>query len=311
MDRIKEKRIGVLMGGTSSEREISLKTGSLIASSLMKKGYEVRTIDASTDLPSQLLKEKVEVAYIALHGKYGEDGCVQGLLEVMNIPYTGSGVTASVICMDKALSKKIFEYHGIPTPKYYIYKRETKDIPPIRYPVVIKPCHEGSTIGVSIVEKDTEVTEAINRALQYDNTIIIEEYIEGREITASILGDKPLPLVEIIPVKGFYDYTSKTTKGMAEYIVPAKVSSFLAKKIQAIALEAHRATGCHYVSRVDFRVDRGENPHVLEINTIPGMTETSLLPLAAGKAGITYDELVESILVSAFTKGPFTPDEGD
>lgn len=291
------------MGGISSERDISLKTGNLVAASLRRRGYDVVTIDVGRDLPYRITGEGMEVAIIALHGKYGEDGCVQGLLEIMGIPYTGSGVAASALSMDKLLSKKIFEYHGIPTPKYSVYKRAQGDnIPAIRYPAVVKPCHEGSTIGVSIVLRRRDMTAAMEKALQYGDDVIIEEYIDGMEVTAGILGDKPLPLVEIVPREGFYDFKTKTTAGMAEYIVPARLTASVAENIKAIALKTHNAIGCSFISRVDFRVDPAGHFYVLEVNTIPGMTETSLLPLAAREAGIGYDELVEMILSSAFVR---------
>lgn len=300
---ITNKRIGVLMGGLSSEREISLKTGNLVAASLTRKGYDVVPIDVGRDLPYRLDDEEIEAAFIALHGRYGEDGCVQGLLEVMGIPYTGSGVAASAICMDKLLSKRMFEYHGIPTPKFFLYRRDDgEDLPAVRYPVVVKPCREGSTIGVSIVSKGSDLPPAVENALQYGDEVIIEEYIAGMEVTAGILDDTPLPLVEIIPERGFYDFSAKTTAGMAEYVVPARLSPSLCEGIQAIALKTHKALGCCYVSRVDFRIDPAGHLSVLEVNTVPGMTETSLLPRAAGEAGIGYDDLVEKILSSAFIK---------
>lgn len=302
MGKVTDKKIGVLMGGLSSERDISMKTGTLIALSLKRQGYKVVTIDAGRNLPLQILEKGIEVAFIALHGRYGEDGCVQGLLEVMGIPYTGSGVAASAICMDKILSKKIFDYHEIPAPACRVY-RIGQDIPgDMAYPVVVKPAREGSTIGISIVEKEEDLPQALERAGKYDNTILLEEYIDGMEVTAGILADRPLPLIEISPPGGFYDYEAKTTKGLSEYIVPARLSPDLMARIQDIALMAHKAVGCHYLSRVDFRIDKGGNPYVLEVNTIPGMTETSLLPRAAKEAGISYDELVETILNSAFTR---------
>jgi len=300
---ITNKRIGVLMGGLSSEREISLKTGNLVTSSLIRKGYDAISIDVGRDLPFRLVDEKIEVAFIALHGRYGEDGCIQGLLEAMGIPYTGSGVTASAIGMDKLLSKKIFEYNDIPTPKFIVYRRDIGEEPiAVRYPAVVKPCRQGSTIGVSLVSKGSELHRAIENALRYDDEVIIEEYISGMEVTAGILEDSPLPLVEIVPAGGFYDFSAKTTSGMAEYIVPARLSPSLSKEIQTIALKAHKALRCCHVSRVDFRVDPAGRPYVLEINTVPGMTETSLLPRAAREAGIAYDDLVEKILSSAFVK---------
>lgn len=302
------KRIGVLMGGISSERDISLKTGNLVASSLKRLGYEVVPVDMGYDLPMRIEDAGIEAAFIALHGRYGEDGCVQGLLEIMGIPYTGSGLAASAICMDKLLSKKMFEYYGIPTPEYSVYENPPLVVKggaggvSIKYPVVVKPCSEGSTIGISIVSKPEGLQEALEKALEYGDRVIIEKYISGIEVTAGILDNKSLPLVEINPSGGFYDFTTKTSKGMADYIVPARLSASVTERIKDIALKTHLSLGCCYVSRVDFRVDASGNPYVLEVNTVPGMTETSLLPMAAKEAGTSYDELVEMILSSAFIK---------
>ncbi|MDD5434191.1 MAG: D-alanine--D-alanine ligase, partial [Nitrospira sp.] len=212
---ITEKRIGVLMGGISSERDISLKSGNLVASSLKRLGYEVVPVDMGIDLPAKIEDWCIEAAFIALHGRYGEDGCVQGLLEIMGIPYTGSGLAASAICMDKLLSKKMFEYYNIPTPEYTVYCADSvTDTGSLTYPVVVKPCREGSTIGISMVSEKEGLQEAIEKALNYGDKVIIEEYISGTEVTAGILDNKPLPLVEITPRSGFYDFTTKTSKGM-------------------------------------------------------------------------------------------------
>ncbi len=300
---ITDKKIGVLMGGLSSERDISIRTGSLVAAALTRKGYITATIDVGRDLPQRLLNERIEVAFIALHGKYGEDGCVQGLLEVMGIPYTGSGVSASAVCMDKLLTKEILEQHAIATPKFSVLRKDEAGNPPsVRYPVVVKPLREGSTIGIHVVSGRKDLSSAMDNAFQYGDTILLEEYIAGREVTAGIIGDKPLPLIEIVPQGGFYDFNTKTTSGMAEYIVPAKLPSAVSRNMQDTALKAHKALGCRYVSRVDFRVDPAGQPYILEVNTIPGMTDTSLLPKAAGEAGISYDDLVEMILSSALTE---------
>jgi len=209
-------------------------------------------------------------------------------------------VTASTLCMDKLLSKKILEYHGIPTPRFSVYKGDGPDAP--GYPLVVKPCREGSAIGVSIVSQRSELTAAIENALPYGDDVILEEYIGGMEVTAGVLNDQALPLVEIVPAEGFYDFRTKTTRGMAEYVVPARLSPSLTETVRAIALKAHKVTGCCFVSRVDLRIDPAGHPFVLEVNTIPGMTETSLLPRAAKEAGIGYDHLVEMILSSAFIK---------
>ncbi len=298
---ITDKKIGVLMGGLSSERDISLRTGGLVAASLIKKGYNVAAIDVDRDLPQRLINEGIGIAFIALHGKYGEDGCVQGLLEVMGIPYTGSGVTASALCMDKLFTKEILEHHGISTPKFSVFRKDEASNPPsVRYPVVVKPLREGSTIGISIVPEQKGLDAALDNAFQYGDTVLLEEYIAGMEVTAGIIGDKHLPLIEIVPGEGFYDFKTKTTGGMADYIVPARLSSRVTEDIRNTALRAHMAMGCCYVSRVDFRVDPAGHAYVLEVNTIPGMTDTSLLPKAAGEDGIGYDDLVEMILSSAF-----------
>jgi len=294
------RKIGVLMGGLSSEREISLATGRLVTASLLRKGYSVAAIDVGRDLPQRIINEGIEVAFIALHGRYGEDGCVQGLLEVMGIPYTGSGVSSSAVCMDKLLTKEILEHNGISTPKFSVIRKDSEcDPPPVRYPVVVKPLREGSTIGISVVSEKKDMGPALKCAFQYGDTALIEEYIAGMEVTAGIIGDKPLALIEIVPREGFYDFNTKTRGGMADYIVPARLSAAVSRNIQDIALTAHKALGCCYVSRVDFRVDPSGQPYVLEVNTVPGMTETSLLPKAAGEAGISYDDLVEMILSSA------------
>lgn len=300
---ITKKRIGVLMGGISSERDISLKSGNMVAASLKRLGYDVVPIDMGYDLFAKIEEFCIEAAYIALHGRYGEDGCVQGLLEIMGIPYTGSGLTASAICMDKLLSKKMFEYYAIPTPEFTVYSKQDKnELPELNYPVVVKPCREGSTIGISIVSDKEDLQTALEKALHYGDRVIIEKYISGIEVTAGIIDNKPLPLIEIDPKGGFYDFTTKTSKGMADYIVPARLTPTATANIQEIALKTHKSLGCCFVSRVDFRVDPVGNPYVLEVNTVPGMTETSLLPMAAEKDGIGYDALVEQILSSAFVK---------
>jgi len=305
---LKKMRIALLLGGASSEREISLKTGEAVARAMEEEGLDVVKVDVGEDLNElvdTLNRVKPHVVFIALHGRFGEDGVIQGVLEYMGIPYTGSGVMASALAMDKVASKRLFSYHGIPVPRYSVFRKEGWTLPgetpldALSYPLVVKPAAEGSTIGVSVVKEKGELEPALQNAYRYGETVLVEEYIEGRELTVGILDDEPLPVVEIIPKGGFYDYKAKYTPGMTQYEVPAKLSQETFTMVQNMALLAHRALGCKGVSRVDFRLSSDGTPYALEVNTIPGMTETSLLPKAARAAGISFKELVLRILESA------------
>jgi len=303
----KKKKIAVMMGGLSREREISLKTGKSILKALGEKGYTVVPIDVGDDIAEKLVKEKVECAFLALHGRFGEDGTIQGMLELMRIPYTGSGVLASALAMDKIMSKKFFLCEKIPTPRFEVFQREQikKDRPPkvsLPLPVVVKPAREGSTIGISIVRRDEELDPALKMAGEYDEEILVEEFIKGREITVGILQNIPLPVIEIAPKSGFYDYHSKYTKGETEYILPARIPREKYLYAQEISLKAFQELGCSGVGRVDLMADEDENPFVIDVNTMPGMTETSLLPKAASYAGIPFEDLVERILLGASLK---------
>jgi D-alanine-D-alanine ligase len=299
------KKIGVLMGGISSEREISLNSGSSILDALLRKGYNAVAIDIDIDIANTLKQSEIDAAFIALHGIFGEDGSIQGLLEIAKIPYTGSGLLSSAISMNKNISKQIFNYHGLPTPSFQTFistKKETNLIKKqinISLPFVVKPSEEGSTIGISIVKNKDEVNSALFAALECNSEIIIEKFIKGRELTATVINGKPLPLIEIIPKSGFYDYQSKYTSGATEYIVAPTLDTELEAKIQGLAIKTYHAMYCCGAARVDFILDEENNPSILEINTIPGMTENSLMPKAAKKAGISFDDLVEKILLSA------------
>jgi D-alanine-D-alanine ligase len=304
---LKKKRVGVMMGGFSREREISLKTGKAIQKALTEKGYMVIPIDVGDDIAEKLIKEKIECAFLALHGRFGEDGTIQGMLELMKIPYTGSGVLASALAMHKIMSKKFFICEKIPTPRFEAFQREgIKRDPPQRVslplPVVVKPAREGSTIGVSIVQKDEDLVPALKEAGQYDEEVLVEEFMKGKEITVGILEDIPLPVIEIVPQSGFYDYRSKYTKGETQYILPAQIPREKYLYAQEISLKAFRRLGCSGVARVDLMTDENENPFVIDVNTMPGMTETSLLPKAASYAGIPFEDLVERILLGASLK---------
>jgi D-alanine-D-alanine ligase len=302
-----KKRIGVMMGGLSREREISLKTGKAILKALTEKGYTAIAIDVGDDIAEKLVKEKIECAFLALHGRFGEDGTIQGMLELMKIPYTGSGVLASALAMHKVMSKKFFLCEKIPTPRYEVFQREKikKDLPKktsLSLPVVVKPAREGSTIGVSIVRKEEELGPALMKAAEYDEEILVEEFMKGREITVGILENIPLPVIEIAPKSGFYDYHSKYTKGETQYILPARIPREKYLFAQEISLKAFQELDCSGVARVDLMTDENENPFVIDINTMPGMTETSLLPMAANYAGIPFEDLVERILLGACLK---------
>jgi len=296
---LKKMKIGVLLGGRSSERDISLKSGNAVLGSLMRSGYNAIAVDASKNLVEKLKKEKIQVAFIVLHGRWGEDGTVQGLLEMMGVPYTGSGVMGSCLAMDKAVMKLIFAAAGIPTPVYMI----SHDGEDIRFPApfVVKPASEGSTIGISIVHKKKDQAAAVKEALKYDKKLIVEEFIKGQEITVGVVNGVPLPVIEVRPLKGFYDFEAKYTKGMTDYIVPAEISKSLAKKAQDIAINVCRTFDLVGCARIDMLI-KENRPLVIDVNTSPGMTETSLVPKAWAYAGRTFDELVEEILSEAALK---------
>jgi len=307
----KSSRIGVIAGGISSEREISLLTGENIYRSLLKSGYDAIFIDLKNDFLNDL--KKINLAFLALHGRYGEDGTIQGLMEIMKIPYTGSGVLGSAIAINKILTKKILKCENVLTPRYAVLDIDSKKNPAgtglftgekPSYPVIVKPNCEGSTIGVNIVDSDEQLKHAIEDASKYDNKILIEKYISGRELTVSVIGKDPvaLPIIEIKPSSGFYDYEAKYTKGMTEYIVPAKLSSELSRHISETAVKCHKVLECSGISRVDFMLDGQNDAYAFELNTMPGMTATSLVPKAAGAVGIDFDLLVEIILDSASLK---------
>ncbi len=296
-----------MMGGLSREREISLKTGKAIQKALTEKGYMVIPIDVGNDIAEKLVKEKIEWAFLALHGRFGEDGTIQGMLELMRIPYTGSGVLASALAMHKIMTKKFLLCEKIPTPRFGVFHRGeiTKDLPKKNsffLPAVVKPAREGSTIGTSIVQKDEELGPALKKAGEYDEEILVEEFMKGKEITVGILEDIPLPIIEIVPKSGFYDYHSKYTKGETQYILPARIPREKYLYAQEISLKAFQTLGCSGVARVDLMTDENENPYVIDVNTMPGMTETSLLPKAASYAGIPFWDLVERILLGASLK---------
>ncbi len=305
------KRIGVLMGGKSGEREVSLRSGAGVLNSLKKQGYDAVGIDAVGDVDKKLRAEGVEVAFLALHGPGGEDGKIQGLLETLEIPYTGSGVTASALAMDKELTKLVLAHNGLPFPAT-AYLENTRDIDMqcenilknVGLPVFLKPTSEGSSLGCAIVKEERELRQQVKELLARFPRMLAEQYIKGVELTVGVIGSgdglRGLPVLELVPKNEFYDYEAKYTEGLTELICPARISDETRDKVQALALEAHSALGCSGVSRVDFIVDAEPGDAViLEVNTIPGMTVTSDLPREAIAEGGSYDSLVLEILASA------------
>ncbi|MCL2145455.1 MAG: D-alanine--D-alanine ligase [Endomicrobia bacterium] len=295
-EKLKNKKIGVLYGGTSSEREISLKSGKAVINALRKLKLDVCGIDADGNVAEKIKKEKIDIAYIALHGSMGEDGTVQGMLEVMGIPYTGSGVFASSASMDKNISKLLFKCAGVLTPDWFALKKFAP-VPEIKkYPVVVKPASQGSAMGISIVKKASEFAAAAKEAFKYGEEIIVERFVKGKEITTGVLDGQALPVIEIVPKGKFYDFKSKYAKGGSKHIIPARISENAHNQAQYYAEKVYKTFKCRAVCRVDMIVDQSEKVWVLENNTVPGMTETSLLPDGAKAAGINFEELVLKII---------------
>lgn len=325
--------IALLVGGTSPEREVSKNTGKSILKALYDLGYKVKVIDPAFGLNQPKEEEKffeekdytertnrnyieainstmfddVDIAFLALHGKWGEDGTIQGLLELRGIKYTGSRVLASALAMDKCMTKVMFQHFDVQTPRWFVVGKTETDYELIKtkikkffgYPCVIKPNDEGSTIGLTICRGDVEVEQAINKARQFSNKALVEEYIPGREFTVAIIDQQALPVLEIKPKSGFYDYENKYTSGRTEYIVPADLPQKITEHLQHQALLAFNSVGCSSYSRVDFRLTPESKAYCLEVNTLPGMTSTSLVPKMAKAAGITFEQLIDRIIKDA------------
>jgi len=302
------------MGGTSSEREVSLRTGQAVYESLIRRGYDAIPIDVSERLPEELRERGVDIAFLSLHGPGGEDGTIQGFLDTIGMPYTGSGVQASAVSMHKAITKTLLAAQDIPVPPGLVVSRG--DVPSLntvlkkaklKLPVIVKPASQGSTIGVTIVRQMNRWKEALALAHRYDPEAMVEAFIPGHEITVAVLDDvagppRVLPAVEIVAPDGFYDFAAKYQKGKTQYLCPAPLSGMMLRRIEDLARRTFQILGCKGAARVDFRITPRGRPYILEINTVPGMTETSLLPMAAATAGFDYDQLVERILRSALNR---------
>ncbi|QDE85167.1 D-alanine--D-alanine ligase [Myxococcus xanthus] len=307
-DEIKQKRVGVLLGGMSAERDVSLRTGEAVSGALRGLGYDVVEIDVGRDLPARLAAEKVDVAWLAVHGRYGEDGCLQGLLESLFIPYTGSGVLASALGMDKVYAKQVFVAHGIPTPAYRSFRDAASalaaaDSLPFPFPVVVKPSREGSSVGVHICKTRDAYEAAVTDAAKYAGTLLVEQFVKGREVQGGVLDDEALGVIEVRAAREFYDYDAKYKAGTGtQYLFPAPLPPDQYARVNEVCLAAHQALGCSGGSRSDVIVTDGGEVFLLETNTLPGMTASSLLPKIAAGRGIDFPSLCERLLLGACLK---------
>lgn len=308
---MKRRRVGVLMGGWSAEREVSLRTGEGVAAALEGRGHDVERLvweQHGPGLDELLRAAKVDVVFLALHGRGGEDGCVQGLLELVGIPYTGSGVLASALAMDKLKAKEMFRLHNVPTPPYYVATRaDLQDLETVHgsfgFPAIVKPRREGSSVGLTKAKDLRELADGIERALAFDENALVERFVRATEVHVGILDGRVLGAIEVVPKDGLYDYRAKYTAGMTEYVCPPRIPATRLRGVMNLAERAARAVSCTGACRVDLLVTEGENEYVLEVNTLPGMTPTSLLPKIAAAAGLDYAALCEAILDGARLHG--------
>jgi D-alanine-D-alanine ligase len=310
VETLKSRRIAVICGGKSGEREVSLRSGKRVFDSIVAQGLSAVMLDTDDNLVDNLKKEKIDLACIMLHGKYGEDGCIQGLLELCGIPYTGSKVLASALAMNKVASKRVWQAMNIPTPKFFEFGG-TQDLTSqcaalkktFPFPLVIKPASEGSSLGVSILKSAQDLEATVLNTIKEFGPSFAEEYIEGKQVTVGIIKIegvyKALPILELAPKTEFYDYKAKYTKGMTDFIIPAKLPKMVYSNVSETALAAFNALNCEGFARIDIIVDKDGTPFVHDANTIPGMTDLSDLPAQAQAEGISYDQLVQHILESA------------
>ncbi|MFA5271849.1 MAG: D-alanine--D-alanine ligase, partial [Candidatus Omnitrophota bacterium] len=304
MNLLNNIKIGVLGGGVSSEREISLLSAQEAYKVFQRKSLNAVLIDIFTKeesgVKAMINENGIDLAFIALHGEFGEDGKIQKILDDLGVPYTGSGSLASYLAMDKIVSKEIFMNKGIPTANFKVYNASIHSeerlsgylFKNLKYPLVVKPYFSGSSVGVSIVREEAGLEKALNSALSLQPKVLIEDYIKGREFTVGILEEQALAVVEIVTKTEYFDFTTKYSDGLVEFIAPAKLENEIYNKIQSVALAAHKALGCRHFSRVDILLGENNVPYVLEVNSIPGLTTHSLLPLSAKCCGIDFDELI-------------------
>ncbi|MDR2676797.1 MAG: D-alanine--D-alanine ligase [Endomicrobium sp.] len=297
--KIKNKKIGVLYGGESYEKEVSIKSGKAVLNALKNLHLNVCGIYVDRNIICTIKKSKIDIACIMLHGLMGEDGTIQGMLELLNIPYTGCGVFANAASIDKDISKKLFKCAGILTPKWKTFKK-FELVPSVKkYPVVVKPSTQGSTIGLTVVKKTSQFSNAVKNAFKYGPEIVVERFIKGKEITVGVMDGKALPIIEIVLDGDLYDFKSKYENGGSKHIIPARISKKVYKTAQRYAEKIYKLFKCKAICRVDMIVDKNDKVWVLENNTIPGMTETSLIPDACKCIGYNFENLVLKILESA------------
>lgn len=318
-------KVAVLKGGSSLERQVSLRSGARIAEALRAKGHEVVEIDVDQGLVQRLEETAPEAVFIALHGRGGEDGTVQELLEILELPFTGCGVLSSIQCMDKAVTKLILQKHGVPTPRFVTFNDTAfRNLgaadalagieASLGYPVVVKPARQGSALGIKFAASAEELPAALVSAFSYDDRVLIEQFVSGREIAVSVLDGEALPAVEAVPIGGdFYDFESRYEIGKTEYVCPAEVDDATAARLAELAERTYELLGCHGFARVDFMVPTdphsfGGEPQVLEVNSIPGLTQTSLMPMAAEAAGTSFEELAERLLATAHSRQSYPVD---
>jgi D-alanine-D-alanine ligase len=305
-------RVAVLKGGGSLERQVSLRSGGRVEDALQRLGHDVISIDVGGDLVARLRAEAPDVAFVAMHGRDGEDGTVQELLEILGIPYTASGVSACMRCADKVLSKHVIADAGLPTPDFYSFTETAfkelgaaEALPAIEerleFPIVVKPADQGSALGVKFARSPADVPPALVAAFSYSHKVLLERHVHGRELAVSILGDEPLPVVEAVPrEEDFYDFSARYTIGRTSFVCPAQLGDALTERAQTLALDVFRLLGCRGFARIDLMLEEGtDDLYVLEANAIPGLTETSLLPMAADAADIDFDELIGRIVEMA------------
>jgi D-alanine-D-alanine ligase len=295
-------KVAVLLGGKSAEREVSLKSGGMVLKALCSRGVDAHAFDPAKRSLEELLKQKFARVFIALHGRFGEDGTLQGALEWLGIPYTGSGVLASALAMDKLRTKLLWHAEGLPTPPYEVLGKESNlnaVAKRLRTPLFVKPASEGSSVGMTKVRAAAGIDEAYALAVNYDPVVIAEKFIDGPELTAAILGDEVLPIIRIETPREFYDYEAKYLANDTRYLIPSGLSAKKEQDIQVLCLRAFRALGCRGWGRVDLMLDKRGRPYLLEVNTAPGMTDHSLVPMAARATGLSYEDLCLRILESA------------
>lgn len=310
----KDLKILVICGGLSTEREVSLRSGKAIYEALLRKGYSnVELFDLKRDNISEILGKKPDIAFLGLHGKGGEDGSIQGFLELAGIPYTGPGVATSAVCMDKILTKRVLANAGLPTAKFEVYRKEECSditmvvdelIDKLGLPMVLKSPCQGSSIGVVLVKEREAMLAAIEEVFKYGDYLLAEQFVDGPELTLPIMGNDELtvlPVIEITSEREFYDYTAKYTNGLCHHIIPANIDKRTEEEVIEIGKKAYKVLDCKCLSRIDFIVDKKDGPMIIEVNTLPGMTDMSLFPDAARYIGIAYDDLVEMFLQYGLT----------